>query len=228
MIRVLLAACAFCVLGVAAMAEGATLTVSGEGQVAAAPDMAVIRLSVAEEDVSAKVAMREVAAAAAQVLARLDAFDIADKDRQTSQLTLDPIWEGRGSSLKAPRVARYAARTEVVVRVRDLDVLGQLLDAVLEDGANGFGGLQFSVADPQPLEDAARKAAVADAMRTAKLLAEAAGVTLGPVMNMSLNGGGRPSPVMARMEMASDAGIPVAAGEVGYSATVTMVFDISE
>jgi len=96
---------------------------------------------------------------------------------------------------------------------------------VIEDGANDFHGLQFSMQNPDPLMDEARKAAVKDAMAKAVLYADAAGIELGQVRSITEQGGGRPM----MMEMAASArkgGVPIAAGEVTVSSSVSMVFDI--
>lgn len=220
----IVAACLLCVAAV--QAETAELVVVGEGRASAAPDMALVTLSVTEEARSAQAAMRAASTGMQAILDALDGFGVAAPDRQTSRLTLNPVWASRSSGSDAPRITGYRADTGITVRMRDLDRLGALLDTVLEDGANGFGGLQFTFADPQPLHDAARKAAVEDAMRTAQLLAEAAGQTLGPLQSLRLGFDGRPGPAMARMEMAADTGVPLAAGEVSITAQVTAVYAV--
>lgn len=214
----------------ATMAEDAPrqISVTGEGQVETAPDMALITLGVTHEAPEARAAMRATSEAVAQVLRDLAAQGIASRDLQTRQLSLTPVWSNRGSSTgAAPRITGFEASNTVLVRVRDLAALGGILDKVIESGANDFNGLQFSVQEPDPLMDEARRRAVADAMARARLLAEAAGVRLGPVLTISDHGGGRPMP-MAEMAMRDGGGVPVAAGEVTLSASVSMVFAIAE
>ena len=107
--------------------------------------------------------------------------------------------------------------------MRDLDKLGTVLEAALEDGANRLGGLNFGLRDPEPLMDAARAAAVADAMRRARVFAQAAGLTLGPVLRMHESGGVM-VPDMPMLEMARASDVPIATGETALTARVTMVF----
>ena len=203
------------------------ITVTGTGEVAAAPDMATIRLGVTHQAEVAQAAMDATSGAVSRVLERLDALGPEPRDVQTANLILNPLWSGQYSSGEAaPEITGFVASNTIAVRVRALDTLGEVLQAVLEDGANTFDGLQFSMQEPKPLEDEARRKAVEDAMEKAALLAEAAGVTLGPVQSISDHGGG--GPVM--MEMASarmGSGVPVAAGEVTVSASVSMVFGIA-
>jgi uncharacterized protein YggE len=116
----------------------------------------------------------------------------------------------------------------VTVVLRDLDALGGVLDAVLGDGANSLGGLSFGMSDDAALRDEARRAAVADATAKARVLAEAAGVMLGPLEEI-VEGGGFDGPLpRARMDMAMAEAVPVAPGELTISATVTMTWAIGE
>jgi uncharacterized protein len=100
------------------------------------------------------------------------------------------------------------------------------MDAVISDGANNFNGLRFSVQDPDPLMDQARELAVADAVARAELLTSAAGIGLGEVLSMTEQGGERP--VVMEMSAARGGSVPIAAGEVSLSASVSMVFAIAD
>ncbi len=103
-----------------------------------------------------------------------------------------------------------------------------MLDAVIDIGANDFNGLSFGLQDPAPALDAARKAAVADAMERAGQLAKAAGLDLGKVVRMTeISQGARPIAMeMAAMRSSEMAGA-IAGGEVEVQAQVTMVFEIA-
>jgi uncharacterized protein YggE len=213
----------------AAAAEGPSLTVSGTGEIAAAPDMAVISLGVTHEAAEAAEAMAAVSAAMARILERLQAEGIAPEDLQTNRISLGPVWSNRsGNDGSPPEITGFQAQSDLTVRVRDLTRLGAVLDRVLQDGANQFSGLRFLVADPEPLMRAAREAAIRDAMAKAREMAAAAGVTLGPITEITEQGGGRPRPMMAEMASVRDAGVPVAPGEITLEASVSMVFAIAE
>ena len=205
------------------------ITVAGEGRIEAMPDMATITLGVTHEAKEARDAMQATSEAVARVLERLAAMGIAPRDLQTRQLSLNPVWSDSATSgSDRRRITGFVASNTVMVRVRDLAALGGILDMVIEDGANDFNGLRFGLQDPAPLMDEARQRAVADAMDRAKLLAAAAGVTLGPVLSIDEHGGGSVAP-MAEMAMRmSAASAPVAAGELSITANVAMVFAIAE
>lgn len=211
-----------------ARAQERQIVVTGSGFAEAAPDMAVITLGVTEQAAQARAAMQASSESAGRILARLEEMGVAARDIQTGNLSLRPVWRNRGGQDGPPEITGYVASNRLNVRVRDLERLGAVLDAVLGDGANDFGGLRFSVAEPSAMENAARAGAVADAMEKASQLAAAAGIALGPVQSISEQlDGPRPQLRMAEMAMA-DAAVPVAPGEVSVSVSVTMVFAIGE
>ena len=113
--------------------------------------------------------------------------------------------------------------------MRDLERLGEVLDAGVSSGANTLGGVSFALSEPREAEDAARRAAITDARARAGLYAEAAGVGLGAVQQISEEGFAAPAPRMMASEAAmSDAAVPVAPGELNISARVRVVFAIAE
>lgn len=205
-----------------------TITVTGEGNVEAAPDIATIQLGVTSTGKTAAEALAANNAAMEAVMARLTAAGIAARDLQTTGLSVNPNWTGyESSSVGGPQISGYTASNMLTVRVRALEGLGGVLDAAVSDGANTLNGLSFGLADPKPVLDAARKAAVADATARATLLAEAAGVKLGQVVSIT-EGDVASAPVMVMEKFAQDAGVPTAGGEVGYSANVTVVWQLAE
>jgi uncharacterized protein YggE len=215
-------------LAAATAAAGGTLTVTGRGEVFASPDEARVTVGVTTEAVEASVAMRENSEAMAVVMGRLAEEGIVGADMQTTSLSLQPRWDHRETREDgAPRIVGFVATNMLTVRVRDLAALGGVLDAVLGDGANTLGGLQFGISDDRALRDEARRAAVADATAKAEVLAEAAGLTLGPVEEIAEGGAQRPVP-FARMDMAMAESVPVAPGEVSLDAVVTMTWSIGD
>ncbi|MBT9244380.1 SIMPL domain-containing protein [Gemmobacter fulvus] len=216
--------------GMAVAADPAPqITVTGEGQVNGAPDLATISLGVTTEGATAAEAMAANSAELARVMGNLTMAGIAAKDVQTTGLSINPNWQNDSSGATAPRIAGYIASNMLTVRVRALEGLGSVLDAAVKDGANTLNGVEFGLADPAPAMDEARKRAVADARGRATLLAEAAGVTLGKIVSISESGGYQPP--MPMMRMAADAAggaVPVAAGEVSVSANVTIVWALGE
>lgn len=202
------------------------IRVSGEGQASAPPDMATLRLGVSAQAKTAADAMDQTSNATREILARLAGFGIAGRDAQTTDLSLNPIQNYSPGRETAPEITGFAASNQVMVRIRELAILGEVLGAVLSEGANTLNGLTFGMQDPAPLMALARADAIRDAMARAALYADAAGLTLGPVLLISEGGSAAPQPEMMMAMRSAD--VPIAQGETGISATVNMVFGIGE
>jgi len=204
------------------------ITVNGQGVVSIAPDTATIRLGVSERAASAAEAMAQTSEKVRGILDQLDSLKIAGLDRQTSGLYLRPVYDNGSRSDTTPvQVSGYEAGNTVSVTVRDLSKLGQLLDAVVAEGANDFNGLQFGLQDNEAALEQARKDAVLDAMARAQQLADAAGVKLGKVISMSETSQGfRPMEMRSAQMKSMD--MPIETGEVDVSAQVSLQFEIVE
>ena len=210
----------------AAVAEGSgTLTVTGMATVNAVPDQATLSLGVTTTGETAAAAMAANNDAASAVIARLIEAKVADRDMQTTGLSLNPNWvmnaDGAGQVIQG-----YIASSMLTVRIAALETAGSVLDAAVTDGANTLNGLTFGLANPRPIEDDARKAAVADALARAQVLAQAAGESLGPILSITEGGGGQ-QPMPMLYKAAADSAVPLAAGEVGVSAEVTIVWQLT-
>ncbi|MEM9708544.1 MAG: SIMPL domain-containing protein [Pseudomonadota bacterium] len=204
------------------------INVSGEGIVTATPDMAELTIGVTRRNRRPDAAMAAVAEGVASVFGALDEAGIEARDRRTASVSLRPEFERTNTG--SPRITGYQASNQITVRVRDLSLLGGLMTATVGDGANGLSGLQFVLSDPAPLREEARRLAVADAMGKAALFADAAGVSLGPLLTLSDDGGFVPQsgPVFAESDFARSTSMPVAEGELDVRANVSMVYAIGE
>jgi uncharacterized protein YggE len=204
----------------AAAQDASRLLVTGEGRVASAPDMAVLRLGVEARASEADAALGQVSQAATAVLEALRAEGIAEADIRTSELRLGQRYDDGRSA------GGFEAANVVTARVRDLGALGAVIDAASSAGANRIEGLRFSLADEAPAMAEARRRAVADARAAADTLAEAAGLTLGPVLRLREGGGpGVPGP-MADMMRAEAASVPIASGDIDTTARVSIVYRV--
>lgn len=214
-------------LAVPALAEAtgpATVIATGTGTVEVAPDMATLSIGVTTQGDTAANALAANTAAMEAVMARLTASGIEARDMQTSNLYLSPNWTGYDTA--TPTISGFVASNSLTVQVRALETLGAVLDASVADGANTLNGLSFGLANPGPVLDEARKEAVADARARAELLATAAGMKLGRIMLISEADGAIVAYDGYRAELAAP--VPVAGGELGLSANVTIQYEITE
>lgn len=209
-----------------------SISVTGEGRVTAAPDMGLIVLGVRRQAATAAGAMDAANRAAAAILAEVTARGVEERDVQTVRIGLNPVWQHRNN--QPPQLTGYEAMNDLAIRVRDLDDMGGLLDAVVSEGANMVQNISFTIDDRSALETEARLAAIADAREKAETLADGAGVTLWRLRAVSESGGGAPPPmpIDGRMSMAmeesADMGVPIAAGEMEIVVRIHAVWDIAE
>ncbi len=204
-----------------------TIVVSGTGRVAVDPDIAELRLGVSIARPTVAAARAAAAEAMAAILAAVEAAGVARRDVRTTLLSVQPRYDYRDG--KAPTLTGYDLANVVEVTVRDLAILGAVVDGALSAGASSLDGLSFRVDDPQEPERAARTAAVAEARARAEVLAAAAGVTIAGVAGI-VEGGPPPAwpqGKAARMTLAAEASTPVEAGTTEIAVTVTVTFRIA-
>lgn len=202
-----------------------TIVVAGTGEAAAAPDLLTLSIGVETEADTAADALRRNNAQMQAAIDRLKKRGVAEKDMQTSNLSVNPRYDYE--ERRAPRIIGYTASNMLNVRLRDLDKAGAVIDEVVADGANRLNGLSFGFSNDSALLAKAREAAVADAREKAETLARAAGVSLGPLLQIQEGRAEAPIVVSgARMAMAEAKDVPIQAGETTVTATVTLVYEI--
>jgi uncharacterized protein len=205
-----------------------SLTVSGQGEIRAVPDEAVLSAGVVTEGRSAADALARNSRAMNSVFDMLKHLGIPDKSIQTSDFSVTPQYASDAHGNTTQKINGYEVSNNVTVVVDDLGRLGGAIDALVSSGANSFGGIQFTIKDPKPLLDQARALAVKDALDRAGVYAKAAGVSLGPIDSIGESGDEVPRPMFRAMSMA--AGMPrpspVAAGEQKIAASVSITFEI--
>jgi uncharacterized protein len=199
-----------------------SISVTGEATLSVAPDLAQVDAGVTSDAKTAREASEANNAAMGKVLLALKGAGIAEKDYQTSRLSLQPQYPPNRSG-PSPIVG-YRASNRVTVRVRDVTKVASLIDTLVGAGTNDIGGINFMVSQASKLLDDARTEAVADARRKAEIYAKAAGVTLGAPL--SISEGGSPGPVFRAKMPAPMAIAPVAQGEETLSITVNVSWAI--
>jgi uncharacterized protein len=131
---------------------------------------------------------------------------------------------------RTPALTGYEIANIVEVTVRDVGLLGSVVDGTLGAGVTSLDGLTFRVADPAPAEREARVRAMAEARSRADVLAESAGLIIEGVAEVVEGSPPRPPipfPKAERMAMAADVSTPVEAGELVVSVTVTVTYRAS-
>jgi uncharacterized protein YggE len=196
------------------------VTVTGEASISVAPDLAQVRVGVTSQAPTAREASEANNAVMTRVIAAIKDFGIADKDFQTSRLSLLPIREPpRGSELT--RISAFQASNQVTVKVQPIEKVSELIDRLVAAGANEITGIELRVSSPSQVLDAARADAMANARHKAEIYARAAGIRLGRAISIT-EGEGAGGPVFTRQA----ADLPIAPGERTLRVSVTVAFEL--
>jgi uncharacterized protein YggE len=207
-------------------AEMAVITVTGSGQVYVVPDMGYIDIGVRSRGATVIEAMEINSEQANEILTALVEQGVEEDDIQTSNFNVyqqtDYDYQGN------PTSTYYSVENTVNITVRQLENLGNVLDAAARSGANNIYGVNFDVQDKSEAQSTARKLAIQSAQAQAQELAQAAGVELGdlisiisssisttPFYGYGIGGGGG---------MAES--VPISSGQMPINAQVEMTFAI--
>ena len=201
-----------------------TISVSGTGKVTLSPDTADLRLGVVATGKTVKGVRNQAAASMTAVIAALRKLGIADRDIQTSWVSLQPTSD-YGVGTYPPKITGYQFSNAVSVTIHDLDKVGDAIDDALAAGATTLDGITFRVADEAGAEAQSRTAAMAEAKAKAQALANAAGVTITGVASITETIAPTPYPIYYGAAAAGkDASTPVQPGTTDIAITVAVVY----
>ena len=206
---------------------GTRLDINTTGDVTRVPDLATISAGVVSRAASATSAIQQTATRMARVRDALRRAGIAERDIQTSNVSLNPDYVY--ASNQPPKLSGYSATDQVTVRFHDIASTGKILDALVEQGANQISGPNLSVEHPEAALDEARTKAVAAGRARAELYARSLGMRVARVVSVSESGGYAPPPPMPPMVMAARAERDQTAidpGEQKLQVGVAMTFEL--
>ena len=206
--------------------DGTLLSVSSRAEARKAPDIATFSAGVVTQAADGNAALRQNAEQMNRVLAAIKAAGVADKDVQTSGISLNPQY--RYEENQPPRITGYQASNTVNVKLREVAKMGKVLDALVASGANQVNGPSFGIDDPEPLYAQARLDALKQAQARADAYARALGLKVRRIISISegSTGGIRPVPMLAMAKMADAESTPVAIGETSVSVNLDMAFEL--
>ncbi len=162
---------------------GTRLDIVATGEVTRVPDIARISSGVVTVAPTATAAIEQNAARMASVRAALRRAGIADRDIQTSSISLNP--EYRYVENRPPVLTGYRAGNEVTVRFRDIKNTGGILDALVAQGANQINGPMLGLEKPEAALDEARLAALTTARSRAEVYARSLGKRVRRILSVS-------------------------------------------
>ncbi len=155
-----------------------TVSVSGQGEVSAEPDLAHVTLGVQARRPTMAEARKEVATTVDRVLALCKDLKVDPKFVNATRVQVQPdySWDERN---RKQVLLGYIVSRQVQVEVRDLEQLGPLIERAVSAGVNQVSDPVLDSTQRKQLERQAMTLAVQDARLNAETLAQAAGVGLG-------------------------------------------------
>ncbi len=204
-----------------------TIQVSGDGEVQASPDLAVLSLAIETHAATAARAAALNGGLAQKVTDALKA-KLGDKGKTwTGGYSLNPEYADESHPDGKPIIRGYSAQNTITVQTGALDLVGPLIDTAIAAGANRVNSLDFNLRDDTSARNDAIARAAKDAQTQAQALADALNLKLGPIINATTISNESPRPVMFRAAaMSMNSATPVSPGEVSVPATVSLTYQI--
>lgn len=223
-----------------------TVVITGKGEVNAVPDISVINFTVrASSDTNdTQKLQNDVKAQVDNVLAKLKALGIADKDIKTEYYQVNPKYGSQAcpavrtmiyppTPCETSKVVGYEASQSISIKVRNTDNSGKVLAALADAKITEVSGPNFQIDDPEKLKNEARDEAIKDAKEKAKVLAKSLGVELDRIISYSDDNSQTAYPMMYAKAMdssasgaAENATLPI--GEQEITSNVSITFQIED
>lgn len=208
--------------------NGPTINVAGEGKVEGTPDTATVTLGVQTNDPSAQAALTRNNQEAAALIATLKGKGVAEKDIQTTDLSINQNFDSKGN------ITGYSVSNTVTVKLHGIANAGATIDAAAGAVGNDvrMQGVMLSIDNTSALVAKARADAVKDAIAQGHQLADAAGVKLGAIRTIDDTAANTPQPLNfygdAAHRALAQAAVPIQAGTQNLTVDVQVVFDIAQ
>jgi uncharacterized protein YggE len=204
-----------------------TISLTGSGSASAQADQAIVSLGVEINQMSASDAISQNAELMSAVIDAIEALSVSEDDIVTTSYSVYPQydWTENGRIFKG-----YTVTNLVQVTVKDLDIVGDVIDAAADAGANQVNGISFGLSDAkrEELKTKAYVAALTDAQDKADVIAETLELTLSGVQSVTEYSY---TPVRSYdyAEAAMDGAVsyaptPIMSGELSVSVSVQIVF----
>ncbi len=176
-------------LQLASASTEAGIWVTGTGSLNLAPDITLVMLGVEATSPSVTEARNEAATAMEAVVTAVKANGLSDEDIQTTSFNIWPQYDRQEVVTNGVRstvrvLSGYTVSNDVVIKVRDIDAVGTIIDDVVDAGGDAarINGIDFSIEDPGAYTTDLREDAVNAAIENAKHFATLTGVTLGKLV----------------------------------------------
>ena len=214
-----------------------TLTVTGDGESSTRPDRALVQLGATAQAETASAAQQRVNELMTAAVEAIRGAGIREEMITTAGISLYPVYTDQvprplqgGQNPPEPRIVAYRASNSVRVVLDDLGKIGDVIDAGVNAGANQIENVSFQLKDDAAAQRAALGSAAKEARAKADAIAQAMGLRIEGVLDVSEGGVNviRPRLEFARGAVAMDAAAtPVQPGQVDVQASVTVTYRVS-
>lgn len=217
-----------------------TVTVRGLAEMAVAPDEVTISMGAVAQADAANAAQRQVNQILNRAISGITALGVSVENIQTTGISLSPVYSGTAPAptagspvtiVQEPRIVGFRASNTIHVRLGNLRLMGQVIDAAVEAGANQLEDLRFHLRDDQPHRQETLRRAAADARLKAEAIASALGVEIVGVRQVEEVGVEVVRPGVQYRELAAAQGAvaatPIQPGEIRVEAAVNVTYVLS-
>jgi hypothetical protein len=227
----LLSGCSLLQSTPSAAEEPRTLNVNGTGTVYVVPDIARVSIGVNTQNEDVAAALSENTRDANAILQALMNLGVAEDDIQTSNFY---VYQQTNYKYNEPQIngeseqqTVFVVQNTVNVVVRNLDSLGEVLSAVVSEGANTINGISFDIEDPAAATAEAQQKAIDEAASQAQAIADAAGVELGEIAYISISDGYTRTADSAVVDQAAGGAVPIASGTLSIQVTANITYEFN-
>jgi uncharacterized protein YggE len=205
-----------------------SITVSGEATLSAEPNQAQIDLGVVTQARTAPEAAKENAERLTRVMAEVKKLLGKTDEVKTSAYTLTPTY--RYPQGGKPEIVGYNASNTLRIKTSNLEIVGRLIDAAMQAGANNVNRLMFTLKDEQGAQLEALRMASAKAKSKAEAIAASLGLKIVKITSVT-EGERAVQPIfrqaLAARAEAAPAPTPVEPGTVEIRSTVSLTVEVS-
>ncbi|MCX7708797.1 MAG: SIMPL domain-containing protein [Clostridia bacterium] len=198
------------------------LKVEGKGSIQAQPNMAIIVLGVITENRQLTQAQEENTSTVTAVLRTLREMGVPSEDIQTQSYTITPQYD----FVEGKQVFRgYRVEHSLEITMREINKIGEVIDAAVQSGANQISSIRFSVSDPSGYYQRALNAAVEDALMKARTLGSKLNVAVSqiPVQIVEVGFESGP-PIIPMVYQTAAPATPIQSGQIEIIARIEAVF----
>lgn len=202
---------------------GHSITVIGQGEVFAVPDIATIQLEVNTTNERLSIAQQENAATMNNIIQTLIQMGIPRENIQTVNYSVYPKYD----YVNGEQVFKgYEVANSIMVKLTDIQQVGNVIDTAVMQGANRVSNIQFSVEDVDRYKQESIVRALQNAQLKARTIAETLHLQIAPqpVRVNEVENGGQPAPLF-KATMSESAATPIEGGQISIHSTIRVQYE---